>query len=54
MIQRKTEREKEMENCGVDLYEDYGYSKKLLGTVSGACVCVFFRNKKNCNKRIKC
>ena len=25
-----------MKNCGADLYEDYGYSKKLLGTVSGA------------------
>ena len=36
MIQRKTDREKEMKNCGADLYEDYGYSKKLLGTVSGA------------------
>ena len=25
-----------MKNCGADLYEDYGYSKKLLGTVNGA------------------
>ena len=32
----KTEREKEMKNFGADLYEYYGYSKKLLGTVSGA------------------
>ena len=36
MIQQKTERERELKNCGADLYEDYGYSKKLLGTVSGA------------------
>ena len=25
-----------MKNCRADLYEDYGFSKKLLGTVSGA------------------
>ena len=25
-----------MKKYGADLYEDYGYSKKLLGTVSGA------------------
>ena len=25
-----------MNNYGADLYEDYGYRKKLLGTVSGA------------------
>ena len=36
MIQQKTERERGMKNCGADLYKDYGYSKKLLGTVSGA------------------
>ena len=25
-----------MKNYGADIYEDYGYNKKLLGTVSGA------------------
>ena len=27
MIHQKTEREKEMKNCGADLYEDYGYKR---------------------------
>ena len=36
MKQGKTEREKDMKNYGADFYEDYEYSKKLLGTVSGA------------------
>ena len=34
MKQGNTEREKEMKNYGTDFY--YEYSKKLLGTVSGA------------------
>ena len=32
----KKEREKEMKKYGANFYEDYEYSKKLLGTVSGA------------------
>ena len=36
MKQGKKEREKEMKNYGADFYEDYEYSKKLQGTVSGA------------------
>ena len=36
MKQRKTEREKDMKNYEADVYEDYEYSKKLLGNVSGA------------------
>ena len=36
MKQGKSEREKEIKTFGADFYEDYEYSKKLLGTVSGA------------------
>ena len=36
MKQGKTQREIEMKTYGADLYEDYEYSKKLLGIVSGA------------------